>query len=137
MSKKVILDGRPDSRYGKVTAWMRKVQVYTRKQIEEKCMEFGSVDIAHAKYDTNILLSPRVYPAVSRGDPVGAISNPWGHQAYNERLTKVPGEKQKYRFRIRPVELAPAVRTIKVANQKKSKTVKAVEVKANKVQVEA
>jgi len=116
MSKQVKLDGRTNSGYGKVTAWMRKAQVYTKSQVVEQFKQLGLSDKA-AMASAVVLLSPRLES--KRGDSRGNASNPWGHQAYNEKLAKVEGQERKFRFRIRTKALEAKVRSVTVSKAEK------------------
>ena len=122
MSKKVVLDGREESNYGKVTAWMRKSQIYTKDQVVEQFTKLGLKESA-AVASAVVLLSPRLES--KRGDSRGNMSNPWGHQAYNLKLKKVEGQEQKFRFMLRKLVLAPLTRNAKekIATQEKKVTV--------------
>lgn len=127
MSKKVVLAGRADSHYGKVTAWMRKAQVYTKKQVVAQFKELGLNDAA-AMASAVVLLSPRLVATrkgAKKDSCQGNLSNPWGHQAYNEKLQKVKGQEQKFRFKLRKTVLEPQTRNAKetkVATPQKTAT---------------
>lgn len=122
MSKKVKLDGRADSAYGKVTAWMRKVQIFTKAQVVEQFKALGKSDSA-ALASAVVMLSPR--ETSKRGDCRGNMSNPWGHLAYVEKLHKGKGEEQKFRFRNRKEALEPRVRGEKEVVAGKAKATEA------------
>ena len=111
MSKKVEVRGRAESKYGKVTAWMRKVQVYTKTQIVDQFTKLGDNETA-AVSSAVVMLSPRLES--KRGDCRGNLSNPWGATHYNEKLAKVAGEERKFRFRQRKVALEVRKRTEKI-----------------------
>ena len=111
MSKKVELPGRDDSAYGKVTAWMRKVQIYTKPQVIEQFKNLGCQEKA-ALASAVVMLSPRL--TSKRGDCRGNMSNPWGAIAYNAKLAKEKGAEQKFRFLFRKEALEPRKRNEKI-----------------------
>jgi hypothetical protein len=111
MSKKVELPGREDSAYGKVTAWMRKAQIYTKSQVIEQFAKLGCNEKA-ALASAVVMLSPRL--SSTRGDCRGNMSNPWGHVAYNAKLAKEKGAEQKFRFLFRKEVLEPRNRVEKI-----------------------
>ena len=124
MSKKVVLAGRADSNYGKVTAWMRKAQVYTKKQVVAQFKALGLNDAA-AMASAVVLLSPRLEATRKGATCQGNLSNPWGHQAYNLKLKKVKGQEQKFRFMFRKTALVKNTRSMKetkVATPQKTAT---------------
>lgn len=85
-----------NSAHGKVTAWMRKNQVYTKSQIVEQFKKLGKGDKA-ALASAVVMLSPRlVNKKLSRVIPYGV--------SYNEPLTKTAGIERKFRFRINGLE---------------------------------
>lgn len=124
MSKSIKLAGREGSVYGKVTAFMRKKQVYTREDIMGFLKGLGLQEKA-ANATATVMLSPRL--SSTRGDCRGNLSNPWGHQAYNAKLNRVVKdgikEAQKYRFMYRKEPLEKGKREEKV-------TIKPVKVKS-------
>jgi hypothetical protein len=138
MSKKVNLDGvvRKESAYGKATEWMRKNQIYTKRQLVEFFKSIGKTERA-AIESAVVMLSPR--ESSSRGDCRGNMSNPWGHLAYNDKLIRreVGGRKeiQRFRFRFRKNALEPRKRgDDNVVSSKKVNTEVVVTVKGNKVE---
>jgi len=114
MSKRVELDVRSESNYGKATDFMRKKQIYTKTDLIDFFKGLGKEDKA-ALASAVVMLSPR--KESTRGDCRGNRSNPWGHVAYNDKLgrkvNKQTGEKeeQKFRFRFRDTEL-PRLRDV-------------------------
>ena len=112
MSTKVKVNGRSESAYGKVTAWMRKVQVYTKAQVVEQFAKLGKKESA-AVASAVVLLSPRNEAKRKGADCRGNKSNPRGHTNYNEKLQKVKGQEQKFRFKFRKTALAPLTRNTK------------------------
>jgi hypothetical protein len=95
--------------YQVVTNWMRKKQVYTKQDVIGFYMEELGKDYKAACGSAIIMLSPRLES--KNGDCRGSASNPWGHLAYNEKLTRRidsdtnKKEKQRYRFKFREVSL--------------------------------
>lgn len=119
MSKQVKLDGRAESAYGKVTAFMRKSQVYTKTDLVNYLKRLGKKESA-AVATAVVMLSPRLEAKRKGADCRGNMSNPWGHLAYNEKLAKVKGQEQKFRFRMRKAALEPLTRGTKVAAAQKA-----------------
>ena len=124
MSKKVQLQVRSESNYGKATEFMRKKQIYTKTDLVDFFKGLGKEDNA-ALASAVVMLSPR--KESSRGDCRGNRSNPWGHVAYNDKLgrkvNKETGEKeeQKFRFRFRETELPRLTRKgAKTAQEKEA-----------------
>lgn len=118
---KVKLDGRAEAGYGKVLAWMRKVQFYTKSQVIEQFTKLGKKATA-AVASAVVLMSPRKEAKRKGADCRGNMSNPAGHQYYNEKLQKVKGQEQKFRFKLRKVALDPLTRGTKVAVSQKQAT---------------
>lgn len=121
MSKKITVRGNPNSNYGKLTTFMRKKQVYTKTDLVQHMMTFDKTH-SQAMATVGVMLSPRL--ASTRGDCRGNGSNPWGHQAYNEKLArkvnKDTGKKdeQKWRFRFRSEELPIKGKATKTMQEK-------------------
>jgi hypothetical protein len=95
--------------YEKVTAFMRKKQVYTRNELIAYQVDTLGKSIAAASATAGVMLSPRL-KARAGADCRGNSSCPWGHLAYNEPLERKVGkdgkkEEQKFRFRFRSVAL--------------------------------
>jgi len=136
--KKVTLEVRAESNYGKATEYMRKKQIYTKTDLVNFFSELGK-SISASQASAVVMLSPR--ETSSTGDCRGNQSNPWGHKAYNEKLArklnKETGKKdeQRFRFRLRSEEMTRKPRkdkagskqekTVTVATAKKVKEVKA------------
>jgi hypothetical protein len=91
---------------------MRKVQVYTKSQVVEQFKKLGLKESA-AVASAVVLLSPRLEATRKDASCQGNLSNPWGHQAYNDKLAKVKGQEQKFRFRMRKTELVKETRDAK------------------------
>jgi len=112
--------------YKEATDWMRKKQIYTKSELLAKLVEMGKTDTA-AQATAVVLLSPRLES--KRGDCRGNMSNPWGHLAYNDKITRkeVDGKKeeQRFRFRLRATELEPLQRSSKKVDAEKVKVVEA------------
>jgi len=117
--------------YQIVTNWMRKKQIYTKQDVIDFYMNELGKDYKAACGSAIIMLSPRLES--KHGDSRGSASNPWGHLAYNEKLTRRLDpelnklEKQRYRFRFREVPLDKKRHTYykckKTAQEKESTTV--------------
>ena len=122
MSKRVELDVRSESNYGKATDFMRKKQIYTKTDLVNFFKGLGKDDKA-AMASAVVMLSPR--KESTRGDCRGNMSNPWGHVAYNDKLgrkiDKETGKKeeQKFRFRFRDVEMPRLTRKSEKTEQEK------------------
>jgi len=120
MSKKVHLEVRADSNYGKATEFMRKNQIYTKTMLLDFFQTLPNsngkpMTMPQAMASAGVMLSPRLD---SKKDCRGNESNPWGHIAYNEKLARKKdktGKKleQKFRFRFRAEELPKKVRVRK------------------------
>jgi hypothetical protein len=113
--------------YGKVTAWMKKKQVYTRTEVVDFTRTLGKSE-AGCSATATVMLSPRL--TSSRGDCRGNMSNPWGHLAYNDKLPRKAKsgvkEEQKFRFRYRKEAMEPNSRYTKVKIEAKKVATKAV-----------
>lgn len=114
--------------YAKITAWMKKKQIYTRSEVIAFLKSIGKSE-GGASATATVMLSPRL--SSTRGDCRGNMSNPWGHLAYNDKFARKTKdgvkEEQKFRFRYRKVALEANTRYNKVE----------VEVKAEKVAAKA
>lgn len=132
---------RPESDYGKGTAWMREKASnkasYTKEQMIGFLKSIGKNDRA-ALETAVVLLSPREKSTI--GDCRGNKSNPWGHLAYNQKIARrvINGRKevQRFRFCLRIVELEPrkrnevsAIASKKIATQATTQTPVKAEVK--------
>jgi len=119
MSSKIVeIPGRKLSASGKVTAWMRKVQIYTKPQIIQQFIALGK-DEKKATYLAQMLLTPRLVS--KHGNPEGSINNPWRLVAYNEPLAREAGKEWRFRFRFRTHPLVASPKVIKIASAKKTK----------------
>jgi stress response protein YsnF len=103
-----IVLGKLKGDYAKVTAWMKRKQTYTRKEMVAYLLTLGKEPDA-CEYTATIMLSPR--KRSGRGDCRGNVSNPWGHLAYNSKLERklIFGikEEQKFKLRYRDEALPP------------------------------
>lgn len=124
MSKKIEVKVRAESAFGKAVEFMRKKQIFTKKELVDFLKGMGKSDTA-ALASAVVLLSPRENSKI--GDPRGNPSAGYGHQAFLEKLTRkvVDGkkEKQRFRWRMRKVELE---RLYKVQPSKKVESEKVV-----------
>ena len=115
--------------YAKVTAWMKRKQVYTRKEMISYLLSLGKESDA-CEYTANTMLSPR--KSSKRGDCRGNVSNPWGHLAYNAKMERklVFGikEDQAYKLRYRDQALPPRRRKKKCLGLEKIQRVNTKEV---------
>ena len=112
--------------YAKVTAWMKKKQIYTRSEVIAFLKSIGKSE-GGASATATVMLSPRL--ASTRGDCRGNMSNPWGHIAYNDKFArKVKDgvkEEQRFRFRFRKDALEANTRYNKVEIEAKKVEAKA------------
>ena len=123
MSKKVELEVRKESAYGKATEFMRQKQIYTKTDLVNFFKGLGRTDEA-AVASAVVMLSPR--KESNRGDCRGNMSNPWGHIAYNDKLQRKDKEEQKFRFRFRDEVLERLTRKTAKTEQEKEVAVEAV-----------
>lgn len=118
--------GKRGDCFFKIFGFMKKVQVYTKQDLIDFATE--NVYSGHAEkayHMINHILSPREKDhfkkdGVTLVDARGNKAVP-GHLYYNEKLTKVAGQKQKFRLRYRKEEMAPrrvSVRKQKVVSEK-------------------
>jgi hypothetical protein len=141
MSKKVTLEVRSGSNYGKATAFMRKNQIYTKTMLVEFFQTLTNKDgellgMGASLASTGVMLSPRL---TSSGDCRGNPANSWGHLAYNEviarKIDKETGKKseQKFRFRHRAEAMDKRYRKDQIkakSTQEKTAVIKKVKVKS-------
>jgi len=125
MSRKVNWNkiARPESGYGKAIAWMRSKKSFTRPGLFKFLRSIGKA-VKAATASTTVLISPT--EKSNRGDCRGNRSNPFGHEAYVERISRrmIGGRKevQRLRMRIRPVAMEPRKKNEEnaIASQKKA-----------------
>ena len=107
----------------KTTAWMKRKQVYTRKELITHLRSLGKEPDA-CEYAATIMLSPRKKSKL--GDCRGNVSNPWGHLAYNAKMERKLyfgiKEDQRFKFRYRDFALPPRRRKSKIVIESETET---------------